>query len=524
MALIKRRRSFDTNIEKDIITGMIVSTAFLRELSLFLDHKFFSSPHSKIIADWAMTYFRRYNEAPLTYIQDIFSVEKESLSDVDREMVAKLLEDISNKYSEQQSPTFNHEFYLDKTKDYFRERSLQLTAGNITSYLDAGQPDKAEEALRGHREVARVLAPWIDPFARETTKRILQKEFQENPDEEKENFLFRFPGALGKMMGDFERNWLVAFMGPMKRGKSWMLQEVAVHALLSNLNVTFFTLEMTAEQVAARMFKRLSALSSVEDDCVYPCFDCFKNQIGACSRRERINKIKLLDDIMEKPQWKKSMPYRPCTHCRSKDYLEFEPATWFEYISRKKFSTHAVLRTVNTFYISSIGGSRLRIISRPAYSATTSDMKNDLRQLEDLEGFVSDVVVDDYADLRAPEKDSARLDARARIDETWKMEKNTASEKHCLVATASQSVRATLDKKSVKASDMAEDIRKVAHVDGLWTLNQTPIEKRNGILRIGTAVHRHRAFDELQQVLVLQNLKMGQPFLDSEFYKARSTT
>jgi hypothetical protein len=74
----------------------------------------------------------------------------------------------------------------------------------------------------------------------------------------------------------------------------------------------------------------------------------------------------------------------------------------------------------------------------------------------------------------------------------------------------------TLEKKNVKAVDIAEDIRKVAHVDAMYSLSQTPDEKDNGIMRISVVAHRWKDFNENSQVIVLQNLATGQVALDSE--------
>jgi hypothetical protein len=92
-----------------------------------------------------------------------------------------------------------------------------------------------------------------------------------------------------------------------------------------------------------------------------------------------------------------------------------------------------------------------------------------------------------------------------------------AAERHCLVVTASQSNRKTLDKKDVKASDASDDIRKIAHVDAMFTLNQTGYEKTAGVIRVGIAAHRWKEFSEMQHVSVLQQLSLGQTLLDSEY-------
>jgi replicative DNA helicase len=187
-------------------------------------------------------------------------------------------------------------------------------------------------------------------------------------------------------------------------------------------------------------------------------------------------------------------------------------AMWFETIQKSKLSLLDIKRTMSGFQ--TMYGNGLRLKSYPAYSANIQTIKRDLEILEITEDFVPDVIIVDYADILSPE--SSQFEGRDRYDETWKMLKNLAAVKHCLVVTASQSNRKTLDKKDVKASDISEDIRKVAHVDAMFSLSQTPEEKSKGTMRLGVVAHRWRDFNELSHCTVLQQLQTGQVALDSE--------
>jgi hypothetical protein len=105
---------------------------------------------------------------------------------------------------------------------------------------------------------------------------------------------------------------------------------------------------------------------------------------------------------------------------------------------------------------------------------------------------------------------------------TWKTLKNLADSYNALVVTASQSNRASFDKKNVTQTDIADDIRKVAHVDGMIALNQMEEEKRRGIMRVSYIAGRDHSFDQRRSCVVLQQLDLGQTLLDSEFMRERS--
>jgi hypothetical protein len=101
------------------------------------------------------------------------------------------------------------------------------------------------------------------------------------------------------------------------------------------------------------------------------------------------------------------------------------------------------------------------------------------------------------------------------MDDVWKELGGMASERHCLVASASQGTRGSLYKPRLTQDDLAEWIGILGHVDILFALNQTVEEKKNSVMRIGLLAHRHKKFDESEDCLVLQQLDVGQVVLKS---------
>ena len=88
--------------------------------------------------------------------------------------------------------------------------------------------------------------------------------------------------------------------------------------------------------------------------------------------------------------------------------------------------------------------------------------------------------------------------------------------RHIAVVSASQSGRETLKGKDNQASDVSEDIRKVAHVSRFATLNQTPEENTVGIMRVSCGIRRDgKTVDDC--AVVLQCLDLGVAHLQSKF-------
>ena len=295
---------------------------------------------------------------------------------------------------------------------------------------------------------------------------------------------------------------------------TWWLMEILWLMASSNLRVVFVSLEMEEEEMGSRSFKRLTGKDYENEDIVIPVFDCLRNQKGLCQLpiRESNSSGLPLDELDLPPAFNDSYNHKPCSVCRKLKNGNFVPGIWYVRRKTPKINYADLMTTLRSFERSF--GDNVRLITYPINTANIGTIKRDLDLLEYTEGFVPDGIVIDYADILGSE--DGRLEGRDKINETWKMLKNLAQERNALVASATQSNRGSMDRKRVKSTDTSEDIRKLAHVNVMATLNQTPREKKRGLMRIGVSVARGVDFDELQEVLVVQNLSIGQPFLDSE--------
>jgi hypothetical protein len=317
------------------------------------------------------------------------------------------------------------------------------------------------------------------------------------------------PGRLGDLMGVFKREWLVSYLAPRKRGKTFLLQESGIQAATSGLNVAIISLEMSKNGFGSRVIQRLVAMGKTKL-FFYPCFDCLKNQDGSCKKAKRENHITLADSKGNIPPFSLEIDYKPCTACRGTK--DFKIGYWYEPIERPIISKQKIFEQAEGFV--RVYGDRIRLKVYPAFSANLKQIIADLDELEATTGFIPDVIIIDYADILAPE--DKRMDLHTRTDETWKTLKQVAEARHCLVLTATQGNRKSSEKRSVVANDTSWDISKNDHVDAQFALSQTPAEKKQGVLRISKTLHRWEEFDENEQATILQNLKLSQVILDSE--------
>jgi len=165
-------------------------------------------------------------------------------------------------------------------------------------------------------------------------------------------------------------------------------------------------------------------------------------------------------------------------------------------------------------------GKNLRIKSYPRFSANIYDIVNELDDLEYSEGFIPDVLVIDYLDILAYPPGSYKSE-RDFINTTWKMAAQIAGEKNCLVITADQADAPSRGKRNLDQTSFTDDKRKDAHLDMRIAINQTFSEKQRKIARITNLFHRHKYFHPEKEVLILQELSLGQPLLDSVWWNKK---
>ena len=502
-----KRTRVDSLSEKNLLVGLITSDSFCKEILPIVKPEFLEIDYSKIIVKWVREYYEKYEKAPEKDIENIFLLGKDKLKPEIANLTQTFLNSLSDNYEEESN--FNEAYILDQTIDYLKKKGLGFHNDKIKALLDLNEVEEAEREIAEYKQVARATSKWVNPFDQEYIKKALNKD---------KSFLFEMDGVLGQLIGPMKREWLIAIMGPMKRGKTFYLQEFMFGAITNGLRTAFITLEMDDTEISIRGYKRMGSFTEEGGDIAFPVFDCFYNQNGTCERKERASDTQLfMGEEQEPPDYDKDIDYKVCTYCKGKKdsagnyWKDYKSAVWYETVYTKPLYVKNVSKNVKDFQMT-YGSNLLREIAYPINLANIQDIKRDLDLLEFSEGWVPDVIIVDYADILG--KENKKLEGRDSVNETWKSLKSMAQSRKCLVITGTQSNRDSIDKKHVRQTNTGEDIRKIAHIDIMPVLNQTPLEKRKGVMRIGLIAHRHKTCDEFIQAEVLQQLKAGQPLLD----------
>ena len=247
--------------------------------------------------------------------------------------------------------------------------------------------------------------------------------------------------ALDRLIGGYQRGWLLVMVGGYKGMKSWSLQHIGVTALRQGLNVLLLTHELSQEQCELRIDMQLTGLGTqrIGQEVQYPIFN------------ERSKEL--------------------------------------EYVKRTVQSIHkhtakvAVVRKA----LAKLGG-RLIIKKYPMGQCTFAETERLLSYLETFEGFVPDVLIQDYVDIMA--LTSTGQDTRHGLNEIYIRHKGLADEHNMLVVTASQVNTDGLQRYKIGQKHIAEDRRKIGNVDAAIAVCRTEEDENANIARLAVIAGR----------------------------------
>lgn len=443
--------------ERKLITNLIVSDEFSRQIMPIFNPNIMKSEYSKIIGGWIKEYFEVYKVAPGKNIQELYrekrgKIRKEEVADLVAEFLTNLSKDYEN------SIPNNIDFSIKQATHYLKIRSMEELIENLQDAVNKDDDLIAEKIVS---EYSRVEVANEEGVSLLTDTQEIIDAFNED-----EEFLFHFNGAVGNVIGDLHRGDFFSFMAPMKRGKSWWLWYSAEVAMKKGLKVVFFTLEMTKKQMVRRAWRSLVGRPKKTKEVIIPYFSEVegKDTFEILTKIEEINGVNI-NEIKEQQKTLKLY-------------------------SRK-------------------GG--VKIVQLSGYKATVNNIEAHLDNMSYYDNYVPDVVVIDYADLLASTR---KMEYRHQLDDVWKGLRRISQERNILVVTASQTTKETFDR-DVKRGDASEDIRKIAHVTAAVAINQKDNEKEKGIIRISNLVVREEA-QVTGQAVALQCLDIGKACLDSK--------
>lgn len=465
-----RTEKRDGAIERRLVIGLIVDPAVLSRIASRWTKDAFRSKWSNLVGGWCVSYWNRFGKAPGKAIEGLFeSWADDSKDDETVIMVENFLAGLSGQYEDigKESPS---DYLLDLADKHLNEVRARRLSELIAGDLDGGDLDRALTRLDTWSRVDAGSETHVD---------LLQDldEIDAAMDETETEPLIVFPGDLGKFFGDvLGRDKFIAFMGPEKRGKTWVLGDLAWTAATQRRKTAFFGAgDMTKRQMIRRFMTRVA-----------------------------------------------QRPLKPCTVRYPKEITrdaddKYASVTFDEMEFSERLDRVAAREAVKKAIRSRIKSeeSYLRLECHPNSTLSVSMIANRIKSWERAGWGPPDVVVIDYADiLMSP---VGVQDPKEKIDLVWRELRALSQKLHCLLVTATQTTRESYDVRTIEMKHASDQKKKLAHVDGMIGLNQTRPEKEMGVMRYNWVALREAENNPYRCVHVAGCLSLGNPRVRSTF-------
>ena len=508
-------KSWDSSIERRIIIGLIVSGEYLQKMVKVWHEDYLESAIAKLLATWCFDYYREYNEAPGREIESLYSERSRTLpDDIADEIEDDILPSLNDEYIH--AGKFNVQYLIDQTLDYFKYRHVKLHTQDLDALAKQGDPDAALKLAEAFKSLPIDEREGVLLGSEESMRRLRRAFNYESRS------VIQYPGALGRMMNNqLVREGFVSIMASEKRGKSFLMLDMALRAAVQYSNVAFFDAgDMSEDTIYLRLASYITERPVDDKDELYiPVRDCLENQTNRCDRKERECSQGLdiespsdltYEVLIDRLNNRRYRDYSPCRNC---DWgIRNRGSHFYQKEQTEQLDPEYAERVVSEFF--GQNKSRFKLSRHDNFSLTVREIRRILDAWERDHGFVPDVIVVDYADLLIP---SGNEDYRHRVDTVWKELRGLAQHQRALVITATQADAKSYEKNIISLANFSEDKRKYSHVTAMYGLNQDKEgkEKQMGLMRINELVVRSGSFSESNQVYVLQNLDICRPYLGS---------
>lgn len=454
--------------------AMITSTRVLAAIAdRWEKHGLFESRWSNIVGNWCVNHYRKYNRAPSYKIENIFDRWADGREGKDKEtakMIDKFLSSLSGQYSRQRK-RLQVQYVIDLASEHFNSVRAVETCEEVQDLIEDGRIGEAVALMEGFKKVEMGVGSRISVLKdKEAIKRAFTL---------KSEPLIVYPGALGKFFGTaLERDGFISFEGIEKRGKSWILVDIAWQAMTQGRKVAMFQVgDLSEDQIMRRFMARAVGrpltVTSKDKPVLQPLSLTIRGKDHAAARVIHKN-LKFKQPVKWKEAWKAC---RKITRPWDEDLLQLD--------------------------------------TYPNTSISINGIASAIETWKRRDGWVPDVVIIDYADILMPI--DGKIDTRHQINATWQGMRALSQRNHCLVVTATQANAAAYEAETLSMRHFSESKTKRAHVTGSIGINQSDAEKKMGVYRFNWIVGREWDYSSDVCVYTAGSLALASPLMLSSF-------
>ena len=439
--------SFTPHFLDHVIVNCIFHTDFLKKVRNTVELKIYKTKEKQFVANFLYEYFDRYKEAPKDHFYDLFKNYEDTIPPKIKERAFDLVGRL--KHIENSNP----KYVLDQLRQAIMHFKLEDVSVEFAQLIKAKKYDEAKAImLAAMREPNNISQSYYE-FLEDKTyidKRAQGKNYD----------VRTMIPAVDKMIGGMNFTWLVTILGATKSGKTWVLMELAVAAVLQGYNVLFVSLEMTKDQ----------------------CDDRFDQIIGFLGSKP--------NEVIE------TMSYSNNQWAKIKANIK----TIYD-IEEVKKSRKAIKKS----------GGHLWIVDKSGYKFNANDLNTTIDEIQEMSGLLFHVVITDYlGEMGTPDKKLTKK--KEIIASNTTIIKSIAKERNQLHITAMQGNRQAMVAKVFKSELIADAIEPIQISDLVAAICQTEAEMKNNVYRWYIAEYRHGAKHVF--ATLLRDLERGQIALD----------
>jgi hypothetical protein len=460
----------DMSVEKKLVTLAIMSTPFLTKIAPIVKPSTLQSGYAREVLTWVLEYFTRYRTAPEGNIKSLYEQKRAYVKDEDTiSSIGDFLEVLSDEYVAGEYT--NLDYHVDQCEKHIKACALMKFKEKLEGCIAVGEIEKAEQLVSSYEQSG---------IPQDTGVSILSSH-----DDIREAFttaaepLFRFPGALGKVCGNFYRGDVSLWMAYSKGGKSYGLLYSAEQAMMSGCRVTFISLEMRKSEAIQRAYMALTRSPKTEREIRIPSFHA-ELEAGAEENESTIYTVFHENEVRKGVQLDKlgDIESQMRMRCRGGD---------------------------------------IRMFFLPAESTSIEGIEVLLDNLEYYQRYNTDVLIIDYADLLGGGRSK---EYRHLLDEIYRHLRRIAQERniHTMTASQSSSTGDASKGEGLDITNLAEDKRKASHAARVMGIYATPEERQDGVHHIKNLIDRYEP-ETYDHAIALHCYTMGRFCIDSRLSK-----
>lgn len=439
---------FNNHFINQIIFHSIQNDEFLKKVRHIVPLSIFKTKDKEYLIKIIFNYFDEYKVAPKDNFYDLFKELEKSIGNELYQRCMNLigiLKDITGS---------NPEYILRTVNTAIKHFRLEEASVDFALKIKRGKYDEAKALILKAMKEPAIEEQYYDFFK--------DKSFIENRVKENQYKMLTKIKKLDSMIGGLKEPWLVTILGATKGGKTWILIEMAVNAVLQGLNVLFVSLEMGKEQIDER----------------------FDMVMGFMTSKKNEPETEIMQKVGKK--WK--------------------------LVKRKVDSIYEINKVLkNRARIKKTTGGNLKIVASNRGRVNHFDIDRILDELEETDGFFADVVVVDYLGIMKETQDNQKK--KERIGENCLGLKEMAGKRNIICITAMQGNRQAMRAAVFHSYMVADDIDTIFNSDLVLAMCQTEVEEKLNQYRIYVANYRHGK--QHGSIGIIRDLTIGQVALDT---------